>query len=100
MTSFKKNWFWEIYHIIIGEYGALKKEGTEDKTLNKKIEILKKDLDNCSKKLADIQSSLKDFLVPCANIFLRPGDCKFIVAYFAQACLIKLSSMSKLDHCF
>ena len=55
-------------NLLSKEYGALKKEGTEDKTLNKKIEILKKDLDNCSKKLADIQSSLKDFLLDIPNI--------------------------------
>ena len=58
-------------NLLSKEYGALKKEGTEDKTLNKKIEILKKDLDNCSKKLADIQSSLKDFLLDIPNI---PAD--------------------------
>ena len=58
-------------NLLSKEYGALKKEGTEDKTLNKKIEILKKDLDNCSKKLADIQSSLKDFLLDIQNI---PAD--------------------------
>ena len=58
-------------NLLSKEYGALKTEGTEDKTLNKKIEILKKDLDNCSKKLADIQSSLKDFLLDIPNI---PAD--------------------------
>ena len=58
-------------NLLSKEYGALKKEGTEDKTLNKKIEILKKDLDNCSIKLADIQSSLKDFLLDIPNI---PAD--------------------------
>ena len=58
-------------NLLSKEYGALKKEGTEDKTLNKKIEILKKDLDNCSKKLADVQSSLKDFLLDIPNI---PAD--------------------------
>ena len=58
-------------NLLSKEYGALKKEGTEDKTLNKKIEILKKDLDNCSKKLANIQSSLKDFLLDIPNI---PAD--------------------------
>ncbi|MEC7911853.1 MAG: serine--tRNA ligase [Pseudomonadota bacterium] len=58
-------------NLLSKEYGALKKEGTEDKTLNKKIEILKKDLNNCSKKLADIQSSLKDFLLDIPNI---PAD--------------------------
>ena len=58
-------------NLLSKEYGALKKEGTEDKTLNKKVEILKKDLDNCSKKLADIQSSLKDFLLDIPNI---PAD--------------------------
>ena len=58
-------------NLLSKEYGALKKEGTEDKTLNKKIEILKKELDNCSKKLADIQSSLKDFLLDIPNI---PAD--------------------------
>ena len=61
----------EMINLLSKEYGALKKEGTEDKTLNKKIEILKKDLDNCSKKLADIQSSLKDFLLDIPNI---PAD--------------------------
>ena len=58
-------------NLLSKEYGALKKEGTEDKTLNKKVEILKKDLDNCSKKLADVQSSLKDFLLDIPNI---PAD--------------------------
>jgi seryl-tRNA synthetase len=58
-------------NLLSKEYGALKKEGTEDKTLNKKIEILKKDLDNCSKKLAVVQSSLKDFLLDIPNI---PAD--------------------------
>ena len=58
-------------NLLSKEYGALKKEGTEDKTLNKKIEILKKDLDNCSEKLADVQSSLKDFLLDIPNI---PAD--------------------------
>ena len=58
-------------NLLSKEYGALKTEGTEDKTLNKKIEILKKDLDNCSKKLAVVQSSLKDFLLDIPNI---PAD--------------------------
>ena len=58
-------------NLLSKEYGALKTEGTEDKTLNKKIEILKKDLDNCSEKLADVQSSLKDFLLDIPNI---PAD--------------------------
>ena len=58
-------------NLLSKEYGALKKEGTEDKTLNKKIEILKKDLDNYSEKLVAVQSSLKDFLLDIPNI---PAD--------------------------
>ena len=38
------------------EYGMLKKEGKDDPALNKKIESIKADLDECSRQLNDIQS--------------------------------------------
>ena len=53
------------------EYGLLKKEGKDDPTLNSKIETIKTELDKCSSKLNDIQSSLKEFLLDIPNL---PAD--------------------------
>lgn len=50
------------------EYGLLKKEGKDDTALSKSIESIKIDLDNCSNKLNEIQSSLKDFLLDVPNL--------------------------------
>ena len=50
------------------EYGLLKKEGKDDPTLNSKIETIKTELDKCSSKLNDIQSSLKEFLLDIPNL--------------------------------
>ena len=50
------------------EYGLLKKEGKDDKALSKSIESIKIDLDNCSNKLNEIQSSLKEFLLDVPNL--------------------------------
>ena len=53
------------------EYGLLKKEGKDDPALNSKIETIKTELDKCSIKLNDIQSSLKKFLLDIPNL---PAD--------------------------
>ena len=53
------------------EYGLLKKEGKDDPALNSKIETIKTELDKCSIKLNDIQSSLKEFLLDIPNL---PAD--------------------------
>ena len=53
------------------EYGLLKKEGKDDPALNSKIETIKTELDKCSSKLNDIQSSLKEFLLDIPNL---PAD--------------------------
>ena len=53
------------------EYGLLKKEGKDDSALNSKIETIKAELDKCSSKLNDIQSSLKEFLLDIPNL---PAD--------------------------
>ena len=53
------------------EYGLLKKEGKDDPALNSKIETIKAELDKCSSKLNDIQSSLKEFLLDIPNL---PAD--------------------------
>ena len=50
------------------EYGLLKKEGKDDTTLSKNIESIKIDLDTCSNKLNEIQSSLKEFLLDVPNL--------------------------------
>jgi len=51
------------------EYGMLKKKDKDDSALNKKIEAIKADLDKCSTKLNDIQSTLKEFLLDVPNLF-------------------------------
>ena len=58
-------------NILSKEYGLLKKEGKEDSALNSKIETIKTELDKCSSKLYDIQSSLKEFLLDIPNL---PAD--------------------------
>jgi seryl-tRNA synthetase len=50
------------------EYGLLKKEGKDDTALSKNIESIKIDLDTCSNKLNEIQSSLKEFLLEVPNL--------------------------------
>ena len=56
---------------ISKEYGLQKKEGKDDPALNTKIETIKTELDKCSSKLNDIQSSLKEFLLDIPNL---PAD--------------------------
>ena len=58
-------------NILSKEYGLLKKEGKDDPALNSKIETIKTELDKCSSKLYDIQSSLKEFLLDIPNL---PAD--------------------------
>ena len=58
-------------NILSKEYGLLKKEGKDDPALNSKIETIKNELDKCSSKLNDIQSSLKEFLLDIPNL---PAD--------------------------
>ena len=58
-------------NILSKEYGLLKKEGKDDPALNSKIETIKAELDKCSSKLNDIQSSLKEFLLDIPNL---PAD--------------------------
>ena len=58
-------------NILSKEYGLLKKEGKDDSALNSKIETIKTELDKCSSKLNDIQSSLKEFLLDIPNL---PAD--------------------------
>jgi len=50
------------------EYGVLKKEGKDDTALSKNIESIKIDLDTCSNKLNEIQSSLKELLLDVPNL--------------------------------
>ena len=50
------------------EYGLLMKEGKADPTLNTKIETIKNELDNCSSKLAEVQSRLREFLLDIPNL--------------------------------
>ena len=50
------------------EYGLLKKEGKDDTALSKNIVSIKIDLDTCSNKLNEIQSSLKEFLLDVPNL--------------------------------
>ena len=58
-------------NILSKEYGLFKKEGKDDPALNSKIETIKTELDKCSSKLNDIQSSLKEFLLDIPNL---PAD--------------------------
>jgi seryl-tRNA synthetase len=51
------------------EYGLLKQDGKEDLALSKNIESIKTDLEACSTKLNDVQSSLKTFLLDVPNLF-------------------------------
>jgi len=53
------------------EYGLLREEGKEDKTLNDQIESIKIELDACSQKLTDTQGSFRDFLLDIPNL---PSD--------------------------
>ena len=50
------------------DYGLLKKEGKDDAALNQQITEVKSQLDSCSKTLADLQSSLQDFLLDIPNL--------------------------------
>ena len=50
------------------EYGVLKKEGKDDAALSKNIESIKIDLDTCSNKLNETQSSLKELLLDIPNL--------------------------------
>ena len=50
------------------DYGLLKKEGQDDEFLNQEINEVKSELDTCSKKLTDIQSSFQDFLLDIPNL--------------------------------
>lgn len=55
-------------NMLSKEYGLLKKEGKDDTALSKNIESIKIDLDTCSNKLNEIQSSLKDFMLDVPNL--------------------------------
>ena len=55
-------------NVLSKEYGMLKKEGKDDPALNKKIESIKADLDECSNQLNDIQFTLKEFLLDVPNL--------------------------------
>ena len=55
-------------NMLSKEYGLLKKEGKDDTALSKNIESIKIDLDACSNKLNEIQSSLKEFLLDVPNL--------------------------------
>jgi len=50
------------------DYGLLKKEGKDNESLNQEINEVKSELDTCSKKLTDIQSSFQDFLLDIPNL--------------------------------
>jgi len=50
------------------EYGMLKKEGKDDSALNKKIDLIKTDLDECSTQLNNIQITLKELLLDIPNL--------------------------------
>ena len=50
------------------EFGMLKKEGKDDPALSKKIDSIKSDLDKCSSKLSDIQTTLKELLLDIPNL--------------------------------
>ena len=55
-------------NVLSKEYGMLKKEGKDDPALNKKIESIKADLDECSSKLNDIQLTLKELMLDVPNL--------------------------------
>ena len=55
-------------NVLSKEYGMLKKEGKDDPALNKKIESIKVDLDECSNQLNDIQFTLKELLLDVPNL--------------------------------
>ena len=55
-------------NLLSKEYGILKKEGKADPALNKKIESIKADLDECSSQLNNIQLTLKEFLLDVPNL--------------------------------
>lgn len=55
-------------NVLSKEYGMLKKEGKDDPALNKKIESIKADLDECSRQLNDIQLTLKELLLDVPNL--------------------------------
>ena len=50
------------------DYGLLKKDGKDDAALNQQITEVKSELDDCSKNLTDIQSSVQDFLLDIPNL--------------------------------
>ncbi len=50
------------------EYGILKKEGKDDSALNKKIDLIKTDLEECSSQLNNIQITLKELLLDIPNL--------------------------------
>ena len=54
--------------LLSKEYGDLKKIGTADPDLIKKIESIKNELNICSENLLNIQSSLRNFLLDIPNI--------------------------------
>ena len=54
--------------LLSKEYGDLKKTGTADPDLIKKIESIKNELNICSENLLNIQSSLRNFLLDIPNI--------------------------------
>ena len=55
-------------NVLSKEYGMLKKEGKDDPALNKKIESIKADLDECSSQLNNIQLTLKELLLDVPNL--------------------------------
>ena len=55
-------------NVLSREYGMLKKEGKDDPALNKKIESIKADLDECSSQLNDIQLTLKELMLDVPNL--------------------------------
>ena len=55
-------------NILSKEYGSLKKEGKSDQALNKKIDSIKADLDECSNQLNNIQLTLKELLLDVPNL--------------------------------
>ena len=55
-------------NVLSKEYGMLKKEGKDDLALNKKIESIKADLDECSSQLNDIQLTLKELMLDVPNL--------------------------------
>tara|TARA_Y100000996_G_scaffold314894_1_gene251107 strand:- start:7048 stop:8292 length:1245 start_codon:yes stop_codon:yes gene_type:complete len=55
-------------NILSKEYGSLKKEGKSDQALDKKIDSIKADLDECSNQLNNIQLTLKELLLDVPNL--------------------------------